>query len=55
MRDPQPDTAPPWRIVRRDQCNGRTLSCVNCDAPLDGTHYFLCHAAAKAREEAKRV
>ena len=41
-----------YHFVQRDQCNGVTLACVNCQAKLGERHNIMCYAMAKARKEA---
>jgi hypothetical protein len=53
--DHQPDSAAPDPlVVRRDQCNGRTLACANCNRLHGDAHHFTCYAYALARQEAER-
>lgn len=32
---------PIWK-VERDECSGRTLTCISCGRDLDGWHHTLC-------------
>lgn len=37
------------QVVLREQCNGRTLACINCNRLVGDAHHILCYEYAKAR------
>ena len=44
----------PWAVVKRDQCRGIDLCCVNCEVVWGGVHKVGCYSAAIAKQAYER-